>query len=988
MRKHFSTIFIISFFILLFSGVVQADIIVTRFFASYGGYVYINGQPAPDGTIIDAYDPSGTHCGQGITSSDSTFKYFSVYGDDPGTTEDEGALSGEEISFKVNGQNITNVIVRSGSTSWSDQTVNVIELYTTAELDFELADFNHVLYGDATDTVWFGIAVHNTGTITDHYQLSGTSFEGWTTIDTNDNIYANPDETVILNLGVVIPLFPAILDTITFSIYSPTADKQIDGKVYVVQRVGGDVTNFEVVSYPSDTIADPGDNLNFDIRLKNIGNNTDSYSITTSSASGWTVTEDPIISLELSQEGNISFNIAVPIDFTALADTIDFTVFSNKNPDLNFSNSIIITIDEQQISTILTVTDEPGSIYVNPGETFRIFIGVKNDGTTSDLYHISSSSLLGWTTTDEDNVFNPSGNIEYVYFDVVVPLHVGTLYDTVTYTISSLIDPTQTFTGEVELISTSDIIVGLTVVEPAVNKSAFPGDTVAFSVEILNTGNSTDIYKMESVSGKNWVTIDDDDILNSPNDIEKVYFKVVVPDDLIDQFDVIDYTVSSKIDPSKFYSGTVVIKTSYNSIYVLTGVTEPIDQYGKVGTTSRFSFKIRNEGNSDDIYGIKANSSEGWNTTVLDSMSNPVGEVLKVNFDVDIPANGEGVIDNIFYRIFSYEDTTKFIEGYVNLTVSETEAFVLMESLTTPLNKSGFPSDTISFSFDVTNKGNSTDKYHFTSQSEFNWETINLDDFLIAPYDTQTVLFAVVIPTDAGDVEDHISFELSSLIDPAQSYSGNVILTCSKNPFVKMDIVQFPQDQAGAPGSTSRFTIEIQNGGNIEDIYGLTVSSVLGWSAIITLDSIINEPGQTVILSFDILVPDGVLNLVDEITYKVFSYIDPGVFYEDVVSLSVLTTDVDDDSKELLPDKFEVMQNYPNPFNPSTTIRFALPERSIVNIRIYNILGREVENINLGNISAGYHQIDYDGSNNASGIYFYKISSDFGNISKKMVLIK
>ncbi|RKX20784.1 MAG: hypothetical protein DRP35_05490, partial [Candidatus Zixiibacteriota bacterium] len=699
-------------------------------------------------------------------------------------------------------------------------------------------------------------------------------------------------------------------------------------------------------------------------------------------------TEDQIISLELSQEGNISFNVEVPIDFTSLADTIDYTVFSNKNPALDYSGSVIITIDEQQITTIMTVIDEPQSTFVYPGETFRIFIGIKNDGTTSDLYNISSSSLLSWETIDENNVFNPSGNEVDVYFDVAVPLHVGTLYDTVTYTISSLIDPTQTFTGKVELISTSDIVVGLTVVEPAVNKSAFPGDTVTFSVEVLNAGNSTDIYKMESISTKNWVTIDDDNILNSSGNIEKVYFKVVVPNDPIDQFDVIDYTVSSKIDPSKFYSGTVVIKTSYNSIYALTEVTEPIDQFGKIETTARFSFKIRNEGNSDDIYGMKANSSEGWNTTVSDSIPNPVGEVLKVNFDIDIPANGEGVVDKIFYRIFSYKDTTKFIEGYANLTVSSSEAFVTLNRLTTPSNKFGFPGDTISFSFDVTNEGNSTDKYHFTSQSQFNWETINPNDFLIAPSDTQTISFNAVIPADAGDVEDHISFELSSFIDPSQSSSGNVILTCSKKPFVKMTIVKFPKDQAGAPGLTSRFTIEIQNSGNTEDIYGLTVSSVLGWSAVIPLDSVKNNPGQTEILSFDILVPDTVLDIVDEITYKVFSYIDPGVFYEGIVNLSVFTTDVDDDSKELLPDKFEVMQNYPNPFNPSTTIRFALPERSIVNIRIYNILGQEVENINLGNISAGYHQIDYDGTNNASGIYFYKISSDFGKISKKMILLK
>lgn len=90
-----------------------------------------------------------------------------------------------------------------------------------------------------------------------------------------------------------------------------------------------------------------------------------------------------------------------------------------------------------------------------------------------------------------------------------------------------------------------------------------------------------------------------------------------------------------------------------------------------------------------------------------------------------------------------------------------------------------------------------------------------------------------------------------------------------------------------------------------------------------------------------------------------------------------------------VPDKFRLLQNYPNPFNPSTTIRFMIPHNSYVTLKVYDMLGREVETLISENLKPGIYETPFNVSANiSSGIYFYKITA--GNYSKvkKMVFLK
>jgi hypothetical protein len=85
---------------------------------------------------------------------------------------------------------------------------------------------------------------------------------------------------------------------------------------------------------------------------------------------------------------------------------------------------------------------------------------------------------------------------------------------------------------------------------------------------------------------------------------------------------------------------------------------------------------------------------------------------------------------------------------------------------------------------------------------------------------------------------------------------------------------------------------------------------------------------------------------------------------------------------------FVLYPNYPNPFNPSTTISFYNPQKELTVIRIYNIKGEEVAELENRVISSGYHQYNFDASLFSSGVYFYKIQHGAFQVSGKIVYSK
>ncbi len=102
--------------------------------------------------------------------------------------------------------------------------------------------------------------------------------------------------------------------------------------------------------------------------------------------------------------------------------------------------------------------------------------------------------------------------------------------------------------------------------------------------------------------------------------------------------------------------------------------------------------------------------------------------------------------------------------------------------------------------------------------------------------------------------------------------------------------------------------------------------------------------------------------------------------YSQTIGISQINSEVSED--------YLLYQNYPNPFNPKTIINFQLPKSGKVSLKVYNAVGKEVITLINENKNSGNYNINFDGSNFPSGIYFYTLKSGSFKESKRMLLLK
>jgi hypothetical protein len=111
--------------------------------------------------------------------------------------------------------------------------------------------------------------------------------------------------------------------------------------------------------------------------------------------------------------------------------------------------------------------------------------------------------------------------------------------------------------------------------------------------------------------------------------------------------------------------------------------------------------------------------------------------------------------------------------------------------------------------------------------------------------------------------------------------------------------------------------------------------------------------------------------------------------YENMLeAYSLESVGVEEKNNSFLPLTWSLSQNYPNPFNPTTTIKYQIPKASFVSLKIYDINGREVEELINEQQNTGHYEVQFNAGNLSSGVYFYRLQAGSFMETKKLILLK
>jgi oligosaccharide 4-alpha-D-glucosyltransferase len=270
----------------------------------------------------------------------------------------------------------------------------------------------------------------------------------------------------------------------------------------------------------------------------------------------------------------------------------------------------------------------------------------------------------------------------------------------------------------------------------------------------------------------------------------------------------------------------------------------------------------------------------------------------------------------------------------------------------------------------------------------------------------------VTVPAPVNEVPLLVKAGSIIPMQPAREYTGQypsdtLCLGIYPDPGVQSTFTLYEDDgeslayQSGAFSETAFSESMTQSGGSgsMEVSIGASVGSYDGKPArrtyICEIHKVTHEPVRILFHG---------TSIVKKINLDSLGSSSSGFFYDGVSGVLYVKIDASTDSSYSLeidslnvtgtkgssgaPSGYKLNQNFPNPFNPSTTLSYELASRSLVRLRIYDVLGREVATLVNGEEGAGSYTAVFDGRGLTSGVYFYVLTAGSFRKTREMVLLK
>lgn len=264
----------------------------------------------------------------------------------------------------------------------------------------------------------------------------------------------------------------------------------------------------------------------------------------------------------------------------------------------------------------------------------------------------------------------------------------------------------------------------------------------------------------------------------------------------------------------------------------------------------------------------------------------------------------------------------------------------------------------------------------------------------------QDTIWAAEYPVDTLEATYQVDFLATDSISGFPDVYSDITRFTTIGP-VQFHAITFSTDTLPQPGDNYYIQFSVKNNSNSATARRVTAS-------ISTIDSNLTVQNATSISYGDI--PAGeigtssgsvfLLSINDnspidiDVPVLVTIRSDGYVFWTDTMYVHISAPTVDVAREQMgIPSEYALHENFPNPFNPTTAIRYDLPEKARVRLTVYDMLGRQVKALVNDEISAGFHTITWDGTNQqgiqaGTGVYLYRLETKNFHDSGKMILLK
>ena len=497
------------------------------------------------------------------------------------------------------------------------------------------------------------------------------------------------------------------------------------------------------------------------------------------------------------------------------------------------------------------------------------------------------------------------------------------------------------------IISSYSQVTNLTINGEAVSFTMTTGDPIIWSYDVPDVGDTTLV--------EIWVDIDDNQTLNESVDVLWTFFLQIdgdseghngPPDTDGEANGQVSFEQAVGLAPAKYimiFKNNNDTKSVIGSVDALTSPTFTIS--GKVTVPDGYSSQyimlgLESKGEETGTFWDGLTDADG--NFSIEMNSDTSGNPWRLRVD-NKALFGASVVSPDEYEFIITPDTTAYNgkDFSVEVASSQFTGMVIDEYGHPVMNSEVYIySDNSQF-----NRWTTTDmngEYHLgLMENELPVTNLNLtcNDTFDTAFVTANYNFEV-INSDENIVKDFIIFRTNSTISGTVTFNGSV-------PGFTMPIWAANTDS----GTAATFT---DNDGN----FSFYVSDKIS-------DYMIN------------------LNVPQGYEYNVVTA-HPG---ESNVVINLTITDVPDNSSNI-PKEYSLEQNFPNPFNPTTTISYSIPHTGLVQIKIFNIIGKEVTTLVNEQKRAGKYKTEFNADDLPSGVYLYRLQSGDFVQTEKMILLK